>query len=169
MNIYHLYKLVRQDKEMISFNPGLNQSFYIRLMVLSSVEIFGTIPLASFYMSLDVKVGIQKWVSWDNIHSNYSVVEQIPSIIWKHDSEMVVALEMFRWSLVLCAFLFFAFFGFAGEARENYRCMYSWVSRRVCYLTLSGTITGSTHAYVVLCAAFGCWTHIFSVLRLPLI
>jgi pheromone a factor receptor len=156
MNIYQLYKRVRQVTEMISSNPGLNRGLYIRLMMLSSVEIFGTIPLASYYISLDVKVGIQKWVSLDSIHSDYSVVGQIPSIIWKHDSEMVVGLEMFRWSLVLCAFIFLAFFGFAGEAREIYRRMFKWVVRRVRYLTSSGTISRSTHAYVDLRASFEC-------------
>jgi pheromone a factor receptor len=169
MNIYQLYKRVHQVKEMISSNSGLNRGLYIRLMVLSSVEIFGTIPLASYYMSLDVKEGIERWVSWAYIHSDYSVVEQIPSIIWKHDSEMVVGVEMFRWSLVLCAFIFFAFFGFAGEARENYRRMFKWVVRRVRYLTSSGTISRSTHAYVVLRAFFECWSHIFSVLPPSLI
>ncbi|KAF8494814.1 hypothetical protein F5888DRAFT_1634174 [Russula emetica] len=34
---------------------------------------------------------------------------------------VAIALEMYRWSLVLCSFLFFAFFGFANEARQNYR------------------------------------------------
>ncbi|KAH9976617.1 GPCR fungal pheromone mating factor [Lactifluus volemus] len=111
MNIYHLYKRKRQFKDMpvISSDSSLNKSLYIRLMALSTVEILGTIPLGSFWIAFDIKEGLTKWGSWADIHSYYSVIQQIPSIVWKHNSTTVVSLELSRWSVVLCAFLFFAF------------------------------------------------------------
>lgn len=37
---------------------------------------------------------------------------------------MLVMLELSRWIIVVCGLLFFAFFGFAQEARTNYRKAY---------------------------------------------
>ncbi|KAI0250435.1 GPCR fungal pheromone mating factor [Lactifluus subvellereus] len=115
-SIYHLYKRQSQLSEMISFGCGLNRSFYIRLMILAGVEILGTIPLASFFIAMDIKQGLEPWVSWADVHSNYSVIAQVPSIFWKHNLYPTLGLEMSHWVLVLCAFIFFAFFGFGEEA-----------------------------------------------------
>jgi pheromone a factor receptor len=141
MNIYHLYRRKHRFKDMpvISSGSGLSESLYIRLMALSTVEILGTIPLASFWIAFDIKEGLRKWGSWADIHSHYSVIHQIPSIVWKHDSRSVVALELSRWSLVLCAFIFFAFFGLAEEAMKRYRLVYTSLARLV----------GSSNRYVV--------------------
>ena len=145
-SIYHLYKRQGQLREMISSGCGLNRSLYIRLMLLAGVEILGTIPLASFFLALSIKQGLTPWVSWADVHSYYSVIYQVPSIVWKHDRYQAVELEMFRWLLVLCAFIFFAFFGFAEEARTNYRRVYRWLVGHFGYFTPSGTSIGSSHA-----------------------
>jgi pheromone a factor receptor len=148
MNIYHLYKRKRQFKDMpvISSDSSLNKSLYIRLMALSTVEILGTIPLGSFWIAFDIKEGLTKWGSWADIHSYYSVIQQIPSIVWKHNSTTVVSLELSRWSVVLCAFLFFAFFGLAPEALKHYRLVYASLARLV---GASNTFTSSSNRYVV--------------------
>jgi Pheromone A receptor len=96
-----------------------------------------------------------KW-NWTNVHSNYSRIPQIPKIVWKSNPRNVFALEMFRWSLVLCAFLFFAFFGLAGEAWQHYRCLYRWLARHVRSLVSSDTFITSSRGYVVQRAAFEC-------------
>ncbi|KAH9976612.1 fungal pheromone STE3G-protein-coupled receptor [Lactifluus volemus] len=150
MNIYHLYRRKRQFKDMpvISSGSGINRSIYIRLMLLSSVEILGTIPLGSYWISFAVKQGLRKWGSWADVHSHYSVIRQIPSIVWKHNYPSVVGLELTRWSLVLCAFLFFAFFGLAEEAWKHYRLVYTSLANRLGYSTSSNT-TCSSNGYAV--------------------
>jgi hypothetical protein len=116
-------------------------------MVVSAVEILGTIPLAIFYMVHSSKSDVTRWRGWAYTHEDYSAVYQIPASIWKNNSDSVFDLEMYRWSLVLCAFLFFALFGFAEEARQNYRHMYASVVSRIGYAT--STLHGSSHEYVV--------------------
>jgi pheromone a factor receptor len=143
MSIYHLYKRQGLLSEMIYSGCGLNRSFYIRLMMISGVEILGTIPLASFFMANAIEQGLTPWVSWANVHSSYSVIEQFPSIVWKHHLHQALGYEMFRWSLVLCAFIFFAFFGFAEEARQNYHRLYRWLASLFGYSTSSGTSIAS--------------------------
>jgi pheromone a factor receptor len=150
MNIYHLYRRKRQFKDMpvISSGSGSNRSVYIRLMLLSSVEILGTIPLGSFWIAFGIKQGLTKWGSWAEIHSYYSEIQQIPSIVWKNNSTSVVGLELTRWSLVLCAFVFFAFFGLAEEAWKHYRLVYTFLANRVGYSTSSNT-TCSSNGYAI--------------------
>ena len=63
-----------------------------------------------------------------------------------------MGLEVFRWSLVLCAFVFFALFGFADEARQHYRLVYTTLASRIGYSTF--TLHGSSHACVVYAICF---------------
>jgi hypothetical protein len=114
---------------MLGSNKNPNQSRYIRLIVLSGSQIFTTLPasLFSFYLNACVQT-VHPWISWNDTHSDYSFVGQVPSFIWRADPATVAALELDRWILVAAAFLFFAFFGFAEEARRHYRKAYSFTS-----------------------------------------
>ncbi|KAI9462940.1 pheromone A receptor-domain-containing protein [Russula earlei] len=134
-------------KEVITFNGGLNRGRYLRLIALSSVEILGTIPLGTYFIVSNAKMGVTPWISWDDTHSNYSRVVQIAAFIWKSDPATVVSIELYRWLLVLCAFIFFAFFGFAVEARRHYRLAFTSLASCIGLLTTSfGTLHGSSHA-----------------------
>jgi pheromone a factor receptor len=115
----------------MSANMNLNRGRYFRLMALSGVEILGTIPVSIYWIVLNARNGVQPWVSWEDTHSNYSRIMQGASSMWKNNHAIVVGLEGFRWSLVACAFVFFAFFGFADEARQHYRLVYTWLTRRL--------------------------------------
>jgi pheromone a factor receptor len=131
----------------MSSTPGLSRGRYIRLMSISAVEILGTIPLGTFYIVHNSKLGVTQWRGWTYTHANYSAVYQIPASIWKNNPNSVLVLELYRWSLVLCAFLFFAFFGFANEARQNYRRLYTSIAGRIGYST--SALLRSRNAYVV--------------------
>ena len=145
--VYTFYKRHRQFKEITSSNPGLSRSRYIRLMAISSTELFVTIPLGTYYIVYNAKNGVTPWISWANTHSNYSTVNQIAAFIWKNDPAAVTGLELYRWSLIFCSFVFFAFFGFADEARQHYRRVYTTLASHIGYSTF--TLQGSSHAYVV--------------------
>ncbi len=126
---------------------GHNGGQYLRLMAISATEILGTIPLGTYYIVSDAKLGIRPWKGWASMHSNYSEVNQVPGVTWKNDPKIANLLEMYRWSLVACAFIFFAFFGFAVEAREQYYRLYKSLTRRIS--TSSSVPHGTPHAYVV--------------------
>jgi len=116
-------------------------------MAISATEILGTIPLGTLVLVKNVKLGVNPWRGWTYTHEHYSVVYQVPSSIWKNDPDGVFALEMYRWSLVLCAFLFFALFGFADEARRHYRGVYASIASRIGYPR--SVLHRSSHACVV--------------------
>ena len=126
-----MYKRERQLKELLSCNPSLNRSRYLRLMALSSVEILGTIPLGLLVMVTDVKYGLITWATWEEFHRDYFLVRQYPSSIWRSIALLDFGHEFSRWSLVLCAFIFFAFFGLADESRQHYRLVYTWFATKV--------------------------------------
>ncbi len=146
MNIYLFYMRDRRFRQLLSATPNLSRNRYIRLMAISTTEIFGTIPLGTLYIVRDAKEGVDPWRGWGYTHDNYSAVYQFPSSVWKNNSNSVFDLEMYRWSLVLCAFIFFALFGFADEARKNYRRVYTSIASRIGFSTF--TLLGSSHACV---------------------
>ncbi|KAH9954953.1 GPCR fungal pheromone mating factor [Russula dissimulans] len=146
--IYILYKRSRQFRQLLSFGQGINRGRYFRLMVFSSVDAFGSIPLATYVLVSDVKSGVVPWKSWAYTHRHYSDIIQIPASEWKNGPD-AIWLEMFRWVIVACAFVFFAFFGFGDEAFKHYRLAYTSIARRIGYSKSSGTLHDSSHGYAV--------------------
>ena len=130
MAIHAFYKRVHQFKQLMSANRNLNCGFYFRLIAISGIEIIGTIPLGTYWIVMDAQLGVGPWRSWAYQHSDYSRVIQVPDFMWKNDFHSVIGLELYRWSLVMCAFIFFAFFGFAEEARQHYRFIYTSLVHR---------------------------------------
>jgi pheromone a factor receptor len=100
-------------------------------MAISSIEILATIPMGAYYIVSNVKSGVVPWTGWAGVHSHYSQVIQVAGFTWRNDPVASLNLELFRWSLVVCAFLFFALFGFTGEAREHYYRVYNSLARRI--------------------------------------
>jgi Pheromone A receptor len=148
----------------MSSTSGFSRSRYLRLMAISSVEVFATVPLATYFIVTDAKAGIGPWKSWAYTHSHYSVVEQVAGFVWKRWPLAAAELEIYRWSLIACAFIFFALFGFAVEAREQYYHLYKLLTRRIG--TSSSTPHHPPHAYVVFFHCFPVLIHWGSLLLL---
>ncbi|KAF8468722.1 pheromone receptor [Russula ochroleuca] len=155
------YKRQRLFNQMMSHSQGPSRGRYLRLMGISATEILGTIPLGTYFIVTNAKAGVQPWQGWAATHSHYSDVVQVAGFIWKNDPNLAGGLEIFRWSLVACAFIFFAFFGFGDEARQHYRCVYTSITSRIGYST--STLHGSLHAYIVhsLCSSVRAHAHLF--------
>ena len=152
MNIYNLYKRQRQLSD-ISFNSGLSRcfKFYIRLMTMSIVEILATVSLGLWRMATAIKAGVEPWA---DVPSDHSYISKIPNTEWRRN--WVYSPDVNRWLTVIGAFAFFAFFGFADEARQNYRRMYRWLVSLFGCSTLSNIFSGLLHAYVDQRAGFEC-------------
>lgn len=110
-----------QFSELMSSNSSLTMSRYFRLMALAGVELLCTTPLSVFLMVLNLAAQpLDPWVSWQDTHYNFSRVRLFPAVLWNTNRWLVVGIQVNRWSGPFCAFIFFAFFGFAIEARRNY-------------------------------------------------
>ena len=94
-------------------------------MALAMTDILLDTPLGIYEIYSNVVAGpLQPWISWDDTHFNFSHVEQFPAVIWRAQSTLNIPLELSRWLVVVCALIFFAFFGFAEEARKQYRAAF---------------------------------------------
>ncbi|KAI9509913.1 pheromone A receptor-domain-containing protein [Russula earlei] len=132
LNIRLFWRSSKQLMEMPGSNKGPNQARYIRLIALSSSQIFISLPITLYAIYLNAHYfPIFPWISWNDTHFNYSHVDQYPSATWRALPAIQVVVELNRWLIVLSAFLFFAFFGFAEEARKHYRKAYSFASSRL--------------------------------------
>jgi hypothetical protein len=110
-----------QFSQFMSSNSSLTMSRYFRLMALAGVELLCTTPLSVFMTILNLTAQpLDPWVSWYDTHYNFSRVRLVPAVLWTMNRWLVVGIQFNRWSGPFCAFAFFAFFGFAAEARKNY-------------------------------------------------
>lgn len=131
-----------QFSQFLKSNSSLTLSRYFRLMALAMTEMISTTPLAVFVIYLNAtSVPIGPWISWDDTHFGYSRIDQVPSLIWRSNGRIAVAMELTRWLAPLCALVFFSFFGFAQEAQKQYRAVYL-------YLKKSTTSRKTTSKYV---------------------
>ena len=130
----------KQFRDLITANSHLTYSRYWRLIALASVDFCGTIPFAMWAIIANATASeVYPWVSWADTHWGYSRVFQFPRVIMNETPVLVALLETTRWAAVICALVFFAFFGFADEAKKNYRLLASTVTKRFGYTTFSET------------------------------
>ena len=110
-----------QFGRFLSSNSSLSASRYFRLMALACTEMICTTPLAVFLIIINATtVPVAPWISWENTHYDFGRIGQIPAVIWRSDKYAVIGCILTQWSCVICAFIFFIFFGFAAEARKHY-------------------------------------------------
>jgi Pheromone A receptor len=132
LNIRLFWKSSQQLNGMLTPIRNPNQNRYIRLIALSSIQVVLALPLSLYILYFNSVISpIYPWISWTNTHLDYSRVAQYPSVIWRANPTGEAAMEINRWLVVLSAFLFFGFFGFAEEARKHYRLAYTFASSRL--------------------------------------
>jgi len=129
--------------ELLSKHANFGSARYMRLMLLAGIDVMFTVPLSCYIIYINKE--IVPWISWDDTHWRFSRVDQIPALIWQSQPLVARALESMRWFFVMCAFIFFAFFGFAEEARKYYRTVILSILKRIEIVValLSNTIPGS--------------------------
>jgi len=128
----------KQFRDLVTATGNLTYNRYWRLVALASLDFCLTIPLAIWGIVQNTLWGeVHPWKSWADTHWGYSRVFQYPRVVLEQDPVVIVSLETTRWVSVLCALIFFAFFGFADEAKKNYRRIASTVSKRLGYTTFT--------------------------------
>lgn len=130
LSIRSFLKLRSQFKEVLTANSNLSTSRYFRLMLLSGIEVICTVPLGIYALCLNAS-HLKPWLGWEDTHLEFSKVLQYPGAIWRGISPVDSSLELTRWFPVVCAIVFFALFGFAEEARKNYRSAAQSVGKHV--------------------------------------
>jgi len=141
LSIRSFLKLRSQFQEVLSVNKNLRVGRYLRLMTLSGIETISTLSIGIYVLYLNTTV-LEPWKGWEDTHVNFSFVGQYPAVLWRA-APIAPMIELSRWLVVVCAVVFFVFFGFAEEARKNYRSAAQSVAKHVGVST-SSFGTGST-------------------------
>jgi len=135
LSIRSFLLLRSQFQEVLSVNKNLRVGRYLRLMMLSGIETVSTLSIGSYALYLNITV-LEPWKGWEDTHVDFSFVGQYPAVLWRA-TPFAPMLELSRWLVIVCAVVFFIFFGFAEEARKNYRSAAQSVVKHV------GVSTGS--------------------------
>jgi len=133
MNIYHFWIKRRSARSILASSTGLfSVSLYLRLMILSGINLLCTTPLAIWNLYISVSLApLSPYPGFKAVHDNFSQVYQIPASVWQSDLTGRSEMELTRWSCVICALIFFIFFGFADEARKHYTQTWQTVANMV--------------------------------------
>ncbi|KAI6110416.1 pheromone A receptor-domain-containing protein [Pisolithus croceorrhizus] len=143
LNLRAFYRRRLEFNQLLTSNSSMNVGQYIRLMALACIEMSSTIPICIANLCISNEaVPIQPWISWENVHYNFSHVGLYPAVIWQSNSKYVASVEMTRWLFPACGFLFFALFGFAAEARKQYRAMFLSIVKFLGYKPTQETCRG---------------------------
>lgn len=115
----------------LSSSTSLTINRYFRLMALATVELLFNIPLSTYGLYLNITGRpMYPWKSWADTHFDWYIIDTYPAILWRASTTTTVNFELSRWALIFCALVFFGFFGFAEEARKNYRQIYWTIAKR---------------------------------------
>ena len=129
-------------KDHLAQHSKLSSSLYLRLICFGGLEILGTVPIASYFLSTVISSGIHPWISWSDTHWQFSAVLFFPRSIWEN-SPAKIGYELGRWIPVIYALVFLAFFGFTEDARNNYSALYLTVAKHIGLSTTSSKPSGS--------------------------
>ncbi|KLO16516.1 STE3-domain-containing protein [Schizopora paradoxa] len=132
LTLRSFYKRQEQFNQMLASNSALTKHRYFRLMALATTELVCTTPFAAYSIFLNVTTNpMTPYRGWDDLHFDYWRVDQVPALLWRLNPKNVIAFELTRWMVVACAFVFFMFFGFADEARRNYKNALNRIMKRM--------------------------------------
>lgn len=127
LTIRAFLKIRLQFAETIHKNSGgsLNTSRFIRLMALSATEMLFSLPLSIYVLVLALNSSEWwPWVSWGDTHYNWYAVPKFSSQDIDAFPTLRASADFSRWAAVAGAFLFFVYFGMAGEASVVYKKLF---------------------------------------------
>ncbi|KZP27913.1 STE3-domain-containing protein [Athelia psychrophila] len=88
---------------------------YIRLAALAFISSIATTTLSLWIIVNDAQVA-GPWPGWTVVHADWDAIGAVPYAMWSG----FALVQASRWFIPLCAFTFFAFFGFANEVWAGY-------------------------------------------------
>ncbi|KAG8705461.1 a-factor receptor [Ceratobasidium sp. 395] len=126
LTIRAFIKTRRQFSQVLSDSgSNLSMSRYFRLMALAGTDMTFSLPLSLYFMITSmVTYHMNPWVSWENTHKYVHEVWRISYEELVSDPHTKSTLDITKWSVPGCAFLFFAYFGLSGEAVRQYKSIF---------------------------------------------
>jgi Pheromone A receptor len=134
LNIYHIWTKRQEVKSILGSNTGgLGYNHYIRLFVLSGIDIVITMPFNIWNFTTWFPVA--PWPGWKFFHSDWSQIPEVPASAWRNPTSSLLLTELPRWMSVLYGLFFFLLFGVGAEARNHYVSAWQYVWTIFCRKT----------------------------------
>lgn len=124
-------------------NSAMTTNRYLRLIAMALTEMVLGISLTAFNLFSNVSLGLRPWISWENVHSNFSRVGLFPTSTLP--PQLVTNMMIVWWTLPASSIIFFAFFGFGEEPLNEYKKVWVWVKIKVFRRPMGGENGSSFH------------------------
>ena len=107
--------------EPFSSGYSISNDQYLRLMCFSLVPKLLMFPLTFTLLLLDIKLGPQPWVSWEDTHSNFNRFESYPAAVIEANPYAYAPWVVHLCACLVSCFVFFIFLGTNDGQRRQYR------------------------------------------------
>jgi Pheromone A receptor len=124
--MYHIRARRREANSIIRCS-GPDDDHYVRLFMLSGIDLLITIPFNTWYFVTWFPV--MPWPGWKASHSDWAEIPIITAAQWGRTTSGMVYYEITRWIVVVYGVVFFVFFGLNVGARRNYASTWQHVSK----------------------------------------
>lgn len=125
-----------------SSNAAISPGRYLRLMAFAIVEIIWDSGTNLYILWFNINsVGLRPWISWENVHSNFSRVGVFPTFLLP--SSFLTQVIWQWWIVPLSSIMVFIFFGFGTEAMSDYYGAILWVRRKVLRQQFNARLAGN--------------------------
>jgi Pheromone A receptor len=135
--MYRIWTRGREVKSILASSTGsFDYNHYIRLFMLSGIDILITIPYNIWYLMTLATANILPWPGWNAIHnSNWSQILLVTLAVLRNFPQSLYRVQVPRWMYVVYGFIFFALFGISDEAMKRYWSAWQYVSKIFCWKT----------------------------------
>lgn len=108
-----------------SVDRKLTSYRYFRLMLFASLDAFIFLPLNIVLLVFGANQPFYPWNGLADLHINFSRVGLFPAALWRTNQHTITEILITPGASIGSAFMFFAFFGLAEEARVHYRLLFN--------------------------------------------
>ena len=107
--------------QLFSSGYSIGKDYYLRLMCFSLIPLLLTFPVTLTSFLLNIKLGPQPWVSWEDTYSNFDRFESYSAAVTEANPYVYATWMVNLCGCLVCCFLFFIFLGLNPEQRRQYR------------------------------------------------
>ncbi|TFK65314.1 fungal pheromone STE3G-protein-coupled receptor [Pluteus cervinus] len=109
---------------------ALTTSRYVRLVLMSVLQMFWSISLTSYAMWFTIMATpIRPWTNWADVHSNFSRVDTYPARFTP--PRVATCFYVLWWTIPASTILFVGFFAFGRDAVDEYKQCFVWFRRNI--------------------------------------
>ena len=137
MRTYH--QRLKELNELLGDNESerpVSRSMFYRVFALVATSALVTVPLIAFQFYIFIaKDHVQPYVSWSDVHKNFSEVvafttEQVDAAASENTATMLMR-DLLSWVYVVCAAIFLAIFGTSKGVFWFYADLFWGVARKL--------------------------------------